>query len=93
MRIFLEWCEERRIETPVIDMREDELNCHIARFAHEVVKKDGDTLYPTNSLYQIVVSIQRFLRENGRLEVSFFDQSVYDTLQKSLDLHMKPIDC
>ena len=36
MQIFLEWCEERSIETPVIDMCEDKLNRHIARFVHEL---------------------------------------------------------
>ena len=84
MRIFLEWCEERSIETPVFDMREDELNRHIARFVHEVVKKDGNTPYSPNSLYQIVVSIQRFLRENRRPEVSFFFTSLLTTLCKNL---------
>ena len=35
--------------------------------------------------------MQRFLRENGRTEVSFFDQSAYDSLQKSLVLRMKQL--
>ena len=89
--IFQEWCTERKIETQILSMSEDELNRYIARFVHEAVKKDGETPYPPNSLYQIVVAIQRFLRENGRPEINFFDQVAFDTLQKSLDARMKEL--
>ena len=51
---------------------------------------DG-TPYPPNSLYQLVVSIQRHLRESGRPEVSFFDSPMFDTLRKSLDAWMKEL--
>ena len=68
-------------------------NNYLAHFVHEAVKKDVVTLYPPNSLYQIVVSIHRYLRESGRPDVSFFDSHslAYDTLRKSLDVRMKAL--
>ena len=91
--IFEAWCDERGIEASVTDMTDVELNNYVARFVHEAVKKDGVTPYPPNSLYQIVVLIQRYLRESGRPDVSFFDShsSAYDTLRKSLDARMKAL--
>ena len=76
----------------VLNMSDSDLNRYISRFIHEAVKKDGSP-YPPNSLYQLVVSIQRYLREYGCPEVSFFDSSVavYDTLRKSLDARMKEL--
>ena len=61
-------------------------------FFQEAVKKDGQP-YPPNSLYQITVSLQRQLRENGRPEVSFFDERnpAYTTLHRSLDARMKQL--
>ena len=63
-------------------MTDAELSKYVARFVHEAVKKDGVTSYPPNSLYQIVVSIQHYLRENGRPDVCFFDShsSAYGSL-------------
>ena len=62
-------------------MTDMELNDPITRFVHEA----GSTPYPTNSLYQIVVSIQRYLKVCGRA-VAFFNEqsSTFDTLRKSL---------
>ena len=81
--MFQSWCDERGINRSVLELSEDELNQCIACFVHEAVKTYGHTPYP---LYQIVVSIQRYLRENGRPQVSFFDEHspTYDTLHKSL---------
>ncbi len=50
--IFQEWCKERMIDTPILSILEDELDGHLSRFVHEVVKKDGETPYPPNSLHQ-----------------------------------------
>ena len=69
--IFKAWCDERGIEASVTDMTDTEMNNYLACFVHEAVKKDSVTPYPPNSLYQIVVSIQRYLRESGRPDVSF----------------------
>ena len=72
LKVFDSWCLEREIRSSVTSMTATELNNYVARFVHEAVKQDGCTPYPPNSLYQIVVAIQRFLRENGRPEVCFF---------------------
>lgn len=90
VRVFEEWCNERDIRESLTDMTDTQLNSYISHFVHEAVKKDG-LPYPPNSLYQLVVSIQRYLKENGRHEVLFFDQPVYDTLRKSLDARMKEL--
>uniref|UniRef100_A0A1X7SGU2 QRICH1-like domain-containing protein n=1 Tax=Amphimedon queenslandica TaxID=400682 RepID=A0A1X7SGU2_AMPQE len=85
---------KRQLErTSSIDMTETELNNNISLFVHEAVKQDGCTPYPPNLLYQIVVSIQRYLREHGRPDVSFFNESKsqYDRLRKSLDARMKQL--
>uniref|UniRef100_A0A1X7UN06 QRICH1-like domain-containing protein n=1 Tax=Amphimedon queenslandica TaxID=400682 RepID=A0A1X7UN06_AMPQE len=92
--VFESWCVERQLEcTSSIDMTETELNNNVSLFVHEAVKQDGCTPYPPNSLYQIVVSIQRYLREHRRPDVSFFNESnsQYDRLHKSLDARMKEL--
>ena len=68
-------------------------NNYLAHFVHEAVKKDVVTSYPPNSLYQIMISIHRYLRESGRPDLSFFDSHslAYDTLRKSLDVRMKAL--
>ena len=72
--MFQSWCDKRGINRSVLELSEDELNQYIACFVHEAVKTYGHTPYPPNSLYQIVVSIQMYLREKGRPQVSFFDE-------------------
>ena len=91
--IFEAWCMERNIMKKAVEMTGEELNDSIARFVHEAVKKDGCTPYPPNSLYQIVVSIQRHLKESGRADVAFFNEqsATYDVLRKSLDARMKEL--
>ena len=89
--VFEEWCEERNIDESLTSMNDADINSNVARFVHEVVKKDGKTPYPPNSLYQIVVSIQRFLKDNGRPDVNFFESPVFDRLRKSLDARMKAL--
>ena len=46
-------------------MDEKKLNEVMARFVHEVRRKDGNE-YPPSSLICIVSAVQRYLRENGR---------------------------
>ena len=58
----------------------------------EATRKAGKP-YPPSSLYNIVCAIQRFLREKGRPEISFFDKktSEFDFLRKSPDARMKEL--
>ena len=50
----------------------EELNNHLCKFIVEVNRQDGAP-YPPNSLYQIVVGLQRHLKENGRPEQGILD--------------------
>ena len=55
-------------------------------------RKDGNE-YPPGSLTNIVAAVQRYLRENGRPDVSFLDDKnpKYDLLRKSLDAKFKEL--
>ena len=72
--VWSAWCAERDITKDILHMTVEELNYHISRFVQEAVKRDGQP-YPPNSIYQITVSLQHYLRETGRPEVSFFDEN------------------
>ena len=88
--VWLEWCKARNIDQNILTMDEKKLNEVMARFVHEVRRKDGNE-YPPSSLICIVSAVQRYLRENGRPAVCFYDDknSTYDMLRKSLDAKLK----
>ena len=44
---------------------------------------------PPNTLYQICVGVQRYLRENGFEGLNIFQDSQYKAFQDSLDARMK----
>ena len=69
----------------------DELNFWLSRFIVECRRYDGK-LYPSNSLYNIMSGLQRFLREKNP-QISFFDKSNadFDDLRKTLDARMKKL--
>ncbi len=94
MRIFSDWCKERAVSVELTAMPASEINKFVTKFVYEVVKQDGSP-YPPNSLYQIIVGLQRHLREDGRPEIAFFDDRspVFDDLRKSLDARMKQLAC
>ena len=71
-------------------MDEKKLNEVMGRFVHEVRRKDGNE-YPPSSLICIVSAVQRYLQENGRPAVCFYDDknSTYDMLRKILDAKLK----
>ena len=60
----------------------------LTKFVHEICKQDG-TYYPPNTLYQICVGVQRYLRENGFEGLKIFQDSQYKAFQDSLDARMK----
>lgn len=57
------------------------------RFIVEVRKKDGQP-YPPETLYQIVVGLQRHLRQNGRI-VDIFQELEFLDVKTTLDAEMK----
>ena len=71
-------------------MTATEINKYMAHFVQEARRQDGGE-YPAGSLTNIVSSIQRFLRENGHPDVSFYDEKSveYDQMRKSLGARMK----
>ena len=63
-----------------------ELCFWLSKFVHEI--RNG-TYYPPNTLYQIFVGVQRYLRENGFEGLNVFQDSQYKAFQDSLDARMK----
>ena len=62
------------------------------RFVCEVRKKDTGDDYPPETIYALVVSLQRHIRSIGkRPEVDFFQQPAYDNLKRTLDAKMKEL--
>ena len=55
----------------LLDMDDEALCKWIGRFVFEARKLNG-TEYTGESLYQLICGLQRYLRENGRPEVDFF---------------------
>ena len=68
------------------------MNTKLAKFVQETRRRDSKE-YPATSLHNIVAAIQRHLRENGRPEISFFNENCpdFDMLRKSLDARMKQL--
>jgi hypothetical protein len=91
-KVWNEWCEARNIHDKIVDMEASMMNELLARFVQEARRKDGKE-YPASSLHNIVSAVQRHLRENGRPEISFFDEKspTFDLLRKSLDARMKEL--
>ena len=90
LNVLRDWFECRGVEESIESMPESVINDLLARFVQEVKRRDGKD-YPASSLNNIVAAIQRYLRENGRPEVNFYDKNnpAYDLLRKSLDARMK----
>ena len=64
----------------------------MAQFVKEARRKDKSKYIPS-SLMQLVAAIQRYLNENGRPEVRFFEEKdpTYLLLRNSLDTKMKEL--
>ena len=75
-----------------MEMGETRIKELMAQFVQEARRKNGNE-YPPGSLTNIVAAVQRYLRENGRPEVSFLDDKnpTYDLLRKSLDAKLKEL--
>ena len=68
-------------------MSTEQFNYAIPRFLCEVQTKNGDVYLP-QTLKQIVVSLQKFLDMEGRVE-KFLSDVKYKTIQNTLDALMK----
>ena len=68
-------CKARNVDENVPIMDERKINELLARFVQEVRRKDGNE-YPPSSLNCVVSAVQRYLRENGRPAVCFYDKMI-----------------
>ena len=67
--IWNSWCKTRNISdelTQITASRMDEL---LAQFIMEARSQDSE-VYPPNTLFQIIASLQHDLRENGKPEIA-----------------------
>ena len=67
------------ITQPLQEIPARELDEFLFHFILEARRQDGSP-YPATSLYQLVCELQRYLRDNDRPEVAFFDekQPIFD---------------
>ena len=74
-------------------MPSNDINSYLARFVQEAKRRDGKN-YPAGSVNNIVAAIQRYLRENGRPEINFYDKNdlTFDLLRKSVDARMRELN-
>ncbi|CAB3981094.1 Hypothetical predicted protein [Paramuricea clavata] len=82
VRVWKEWAEERNSKTPankkvgldICKVSDVELRHWLAKFVVEVRKKaTKGECYPPNTLYQLCCALLRYLRNNGRPALNFFE--------------------
>lgn len=69
VNVFMEWTRSRKIKDALLSMDTPSLNNHLCNFISEVRNKEG-TNYRPNTIYEIVISIQHFLKQNAILSAS-----------------------
>lgn len=98
---FTEWQKERLaksvdtnldiniacLTTDLLAMDPAILNQALERFVWEA-RKENSNLYPKDTLYSLVTSIQNHLRMNGRHDINFFEDPAYFTARESLNAVM-----
>lgn len=85
----MEWTRSRKITDDLLSMDNTSLNNHLCSFITEVRNKEGTNNLP-NTIYEIVISIQHFLRQNGNF-VSFLDDNDFLKMRQVLDARMKEV--
>lgn len=65
----------------------DLISFNVCRFILEVRKQNGDD-YPSDTLYELVLALQHYLRSNG-CDVKFLDDPQYEDVKNTLDNRMK----
>lgn len=98
VRLFNSWKEDRNKKAEILKdvapvngellfMSDSDLDMNLRRFISEIKKKDGEE-YRGNTLYEIIASIQYYLRGKKRI-INFFDSENFQSLRKVLDAKMK----
>ena len=70
-------------------MDSETLNYALGAFIFEIRKENGEE-YRGNTLYEIIVAIQHFLRENGR-KFNLMADPEFDDMRSKLDEKMKDL--
>lgn len=70
----------------IFDMTNDTMCQVLTRFLLEVCKKSGE-VYPSDTLYELIMSLQMYLCLHGK-KVKFLDDPVFEPLKNALDNEM-----
>ena len=98
VRVWKEWADERnskapaneKVESDICKVSDVELRHWLAKFVVEVRKKaTKGECYPPNTLYQLCCALLRYLRNNGRPALNFFEDPNFKHFQDSIDAEMK----
>ncbi|ESO91763.1 hypothetical protein LOTGIDRAFT_163121 [Lottia gigantea] len=93
VNLFSMWKKHRNNnnseEKGLFNLSSQELNEALSFFIAEVRKESGDN-YKPNTLYEIIISIQDYLRQNGRL-IAYMDDQEYQGSRSVLNSKMKEL--
>lgn len=89
MSVFNSWKNARGGEGELLTMSNESLNLALKFFILEVRNKSGKEYYP-NTIYELIISLQHYLRANKRF-VSFLDDTEFNTMREVLDAKMKSL--
>lgn len=99
LAVWEDWIKARRsmpvlneefpiVERDITEMDVDKMNFWLSKFVLEVRKTNGDCFYPS-TMYNICCGLQRYLRDNGRPEISLWVDYSFKSFRDSLDGEMK----
>lgn len=100
VNLFNSWLENRqdnygnrndikKIQSDLLTMDHETLNYSLGAFITEV-RKENRQEYRGNTLYEIIIAIQHYLRENERY-VTLMDDTEFEGMRKMLDKKMKDL--
>ena len=87
--VYKSWCEVRGESSNLSSMSASAIEEQLCQFVMEARWQDGKP-YPPRSVYVIITRLQRYLRNEGRREVSESDPT-YARLCLALDARMKEL--
>ena len=77
------------MKVKLLEIPNDTLNDLLCYFVAEVRNKSGEEYRP-NTLYELVVAIQHYIRQSGKF-VSFLDDKCFEGMRKVVDAKMKEL--
>ena len=63
----LDWTQVENLDTSLRNMYMKSMNVWLIKFVQELVHKDGDS-YHKKTIYKIMFSLRRYLKQHGRVE-------------------------